>query len=438
MEYAAGFEVDQQLAAVSHSLWREHDLDVHTGDFLRADPASTPPFDLVVTNPPYVRHHHLSTDDKRRLQTAVQDRVGLRVSGLAGLYVYFILMADAWMTEGGLGCWLIPAEFLDVNYGRALREYLARRVQLLRVHRFHADDVQFDDALVSSCVVLFRRKQPSLCHVVEFTHGGSLALPGESLRVTVGQLDPGSKWASYFRPRQDHNPDDLRLGDLFDIKRGLATGSNRFFIMPREVARSKGIPDEAVRPILPSPRELTSRVIARSCDGFPDLPRQLVLIDSKLTPQEVRGTYPEFWEYLEQGAREGVSVGYLASRRTPWYSQENRPAAKILCTYMGRSRSGRPPVRFIWNDSDATAANVYLLLYPKVALSACIEKEPGVLRQVFECLQKVSGDLLIGQGRVYGGSLHKLEPRELASVPVPALRQVVPELCEHRQLALFD
>ena len=69
------------------------------------------------------------------------------MSGLAGLYCYFLLIAHAWLAENGLAAWLIPSKFMDVNYGDEVKRYLTERVSLLQIHRFCPSDVQFDDAL---------------------------------------------------------------------------------------------------------------------------------------------------------------------------------------------------------------------------------------------------------------------------------------------------
>ncbi|MGH8510504.1 MAG: Eco57I restriction-modification methylase domain-containing protein, partial [Gammaproteobacteria bacterium] len=50
--------------------------------------------DLILANPPYVRHHHMDRQDER-LQRLVYKMAGVEVSGLAGLYVYFLLLATA-------------------------------------------------------------------------------------------------------------------------------------------------------------------------------------------------------------------------------------------------------------------------------------------------------------------------------------------------------
>ena len=159
IEHAVGVELDPVFCNAARDLWSGTGLDVVCGDFTRvvADDGRPPSPNLILANPPYVRHHHLKREDKQRLQALVRRMAGVEIHGLAGLYVYFLLLATAWMEDGGYAAWLIPSEFMDVNYGAALKRFLTDRVTLLRVHRFDPDDVQFGDALVSSVVLVFRK-----------------------------------------------------------------------------------------------------------------------------------------------------------------------------------------------------------------------------------------------------------------------------------------
>ena len=116
------------------------------------------PFESVDFSDRYVLV--VSREDKERLYVLTRKMTGVEVSGLAGLYVYFLLLATAWIEDDGIAAWLIPSEFMDVNYGAALKGFLADRVTLIRAHRFDPDDVQFGDALVSSVVLVFRKQLP--------------------------------------------------------------------------------------------------------------------------------------------------------------------------------------------------------------------------------------------------------------------------------------
>jgi hypothetical protein len=415
IESAYSCELDDSHVEVARDLWQDSGLQVRHADFLKELPPKKK-FNLLITNPPYVRHHHLESARKEELQTEVRERLHLRSSGLAGLYCYFLLLADAWLEEAALSVWLIPAEFMDVNYGSVIKEYLTRRVRLLHIHRFCPTDVQFDDALVSSAIVVFE-KSPPTDQEVAFSLGSSLRSPTNTESLRQSELEPAEKWTKHFG-RADGNArrpqPSILFGDLFTIKRGLATGNNDFFILPKDKAQEIGIPDQFLRPILPSPRRITDPVIETDDGGYPKLSPQLSLIDCKLPEETVAKRFPGFWEYLLAGKSQGFHETYLSSRRTPWYSQEERPAPPFLCTYMGRGANGRKPFRFLWNQSQATAHNVYLLLYPKERLRIALDRDRQLFHKLFAALESFDTDLMKPDGRVYGGGLFKMEPNELA------------------------
>ena len=421
IQSAQGIELDPAFVRAAATLWGGMGLQVTEADFTVLTPQAR--FNLILTNPPYVRHHHLSTGNKERLQTLTRRVVGFRPSGLSGLYCYFLFLTHAWMTDDALAVWLIPSEFMDVNYGSAVKRYLTERVTLLRIHRFDPNTVQFDDALVTSAIVAFRNTPPCPSDVAAFTFGGNWSLPAVSEVVPIVELRRIRKWTLLPHARVLTGEPTIRLGDLFTIKRGLASGANSFFIMPRQQAMQHGIPQEALKPILPSPRYLRTNVVESEADGWPMLSEPPGLIDCSIPEEKLRLKYPAFWAYLESGRARGINRGYLTSRRTPWYSQEQRPAAPFLCTYMGRQRDKAKPFRFIWNKSQATAANVYLLLYPRPILARALAKGTHVAEAVFKALNQLSIHELISNGRVYGGGLHKLEPSELANLSAVSVAQ---------------
>jgi adenine-specific DNA-methyltransferase len=420
---ATGVELDSSFTASARDLWRRTGLTVIQGDFTRLKPDRS--YNLVLANPPYVQHHHLSRDYKGRLRPLVSARHGIGISGLAGLYCHFLILCDGWLEDGGLAAWLIPGEYMDVNYGAAVKESLTERVKLLHIHRFSPKDVQFSDALVTSSIAVFEKAAPPPSHEVLFSRGGSICHPTSVESVPLPALRGARKWSSLPCNGTESRSHSATLGDFFHIKRGIATGANGLFVLDRQEALDRGIPDEFLRPVLPSSRIIRDSVIDAGDDGHPKLGRSLVVIDCDLPEEVVRQRYPRFWSYLEAGKRQGVHEGYLASRRCPWYSQERREAAPYLCTYMGRQGSSGNPFRFFPNRSQAIATNAYLLLYPKGALKEALDSRPELFDVILGILHGIKAEDLIGGGRVYGGGLHELEPKELACLPAEAIAEAI-------------
>jgi len=423
---AHGFEIDPHYERPASNLWACSDLVIKPVDFTQETP--TPRFNLIICNPPYVRHHHLQSDDKVRLQERAYAASGMRPNGLAGLYCYFMGIAHAWMADNAIAGWLIPSEFMDVNYGKAVKQYLLNTVTLLHIHRFDPNDAQFADALVSSAVVWFRKAPPPQNHSVKFTYGGTLLNPRLVREIPARHLAGESKWSRFPGAEiRDKKPVPV-LSDFFQIKRGLATGDNDYFILDREEIASRNLPLEVFRPILPSPRYLQEDEVVADKHGVPLLERQLFLLDIALLEDEIKNLSLPLYEYLQSGKKRNVHDRYLCRHRKPWYAQENRPPAPIVCTYLGRgdAKSGRP-FRFILNNSKATMANVYLAMYPRPNLARALKEDETLLRRIWEILNQIHPDRLLGEGRVYGGGLHKLEPRELANVEASAIMALMPE-----------
>jgi len=403
-----GCELDDDFHRAALSVWETGNVEIMHGDFLAIPPSDV--FDLVVANPPYVRHHLLTQGRKRNLQTQVHDQLGIGISGLAGLYCYFLLLSLRWMKKGAVAAWLIPSEWMSVNYGKAIRGFLTQNVTLMRIHKFDADDVRFDDALVSSCVVWFRNC-PSGSEPVVLTYGPDISRPRSTRKYAVSELASCDKW-----PPADVRPkaDEPKLSDLFDIRRGIATGDNKFFVMTEAEAASKGIPSKFLKPILPSPRNLKVERVESDSNGVPaNVERRFLLDctgwDMAALPREVR-------TYLETGLTT-TSKKNLCASRTVWYYQEQRRPSPVLCSYMGRScRRGTSPVRFILNESHAIATNSFLMLYPKGELESLLASDPGKRFDLWKLLLKIPAENIVGEGRSYGGGLQKIEPRELGRV----------------------
>ena len=55
---AVGYEIDPHYGEPATALWQDSGLDLRLTDFTTASPE--PNFNLIICNPPYVRHHHIN------------------------------------------------------------------------------------------------------------------------------------------------------------------------------------------------------------------------------------------------------------------------------------------------------------------------------------------------------------------------------------------
>ena len=239
-----------------------------------------------------------------------------------------------------------------------------------------------------------------------------------SARVLVNE----NKWSRFPVSNEREVLITPRLSDFFSVKRGIATGDNKYFILTKSDIESKGLPISQFKPILPSPRHLAGIEVTADDLGYPAIEDKLFVLDCKLAISEIEQLYPELYAYLQVGIKTGVADRYLCKSRKLWYAQENRAESHFYCTYMGRSdKNGKKSFRFILNHSKAIVANSYLILYPKPDVAAVIAKYPEMVATFFEALNAITEKVMIDEGRVYGGGMHKLEPRELANVPAPEI-----------------
>lgn len=407
-----GVELDPELAEGAALLWGGAGLTVRRGDFTAMAPQGQR-YSLILANPPYARHHHLDAATKARLRAALPEHA---LSGLAGLHLYFVLLAHRWLAPGGVAAWLLPGEWLETATGAALRAHLARDVTLLQVHRFEATDLQFGEALVSSVVVLLRQGAPPPGHRARFSVGPDPADPARWADHPVGALAARARWARLEQPPDPIGEYQITLNQMFDIKRGVATGANRFFIRDLDAWDALGVPRAFLRPVLPGVRRLPFPHVPARPDGWPDLRPRLALLDIRLSPEALARAHPRLFAWLHGPEGEAARQTWLARHRAPWYRQERRDPAPVLASYMGRPRADRPAVRLYTNPTRAVAPNVYMGLYPRPELGA----DPAQLAALVEAINALPPGHLAGHGRTYAGGLSKLEPGDLGGVPIEA------------------
>lgn len=436
---AIGIDIDSHMAKEAQKRFGSRNLKVKCDDslLLTDDYFLGHKRNLMLVNPPYTRSSDIDTEYRDKIKERAEKHTGIPISKESGLHVYHLLIMDKWLQDSGIAVWLLPNTLLQTNYGIAAREYLTNNVTLLKIHIYDEKKEQFETANISTALVIFKKEKPNNDSIVAVSHGVS-AIDSDTTDIPLSFLrSEKNNWRRIILNTDKQKKYDYKcvIKDLFDVKRGLATGANSFFVLPRERARELGIPEIALKPLLPKSRFFSSTIIESSEDGFPDIAPQLVLIDCDLPETVIKENYPLFYEYLNT-ARLQPSTGKrvidrtLVRSRNPWYKQEVRLPPPYLLTYMGRNKKHMPPLYFLLNKSQAVALNTYLLLYPKEWLVELLNEHDDLDKQLLECLNISAKTHISYKTRVYSGNLQKLEPNELRNFEVLDLPPIISRYLE--------
>ncbi len=371
---------------------------VAVGDYRAAAlPAIAGPT-LFVGNPPYVRHHLLEPRWKAWLvQTA--RKYGLAASQLAGLHVHFFLATAEYARPGDIGVLITAAEWLDVNYGRFVRELLLDVLGVKTIHIIEPAALPFPDAAATAVITGFAvGARPKAVGVRRVAHLDELGALSSVVQVPRERLEAAGRWTLLTHAVPEQRAGFVELGELCRVHRGQVTGANQVWIEGRH---SADLPESVLFRTVTKARELfqVQDVLADASHlrRVIDLPVDLDIF----APEDRR----RIERFLAAARAQGADSGFIARHRKAWWAVGLRDPAPILATYMAR----RPPA-FVRNLAGARHINIAHGLYPRVPLA-----EPA-LRALALYL---SNHTLLGQGRTYAGGLTKFEPREMERLLVP-------------------
>lgn len=435
-ENAFGVDIDKDMAEEAFIRYSKRGLSVIYGDATSPEINLGSFRNLMLVNPPYNRHECIPKEYRNHLACVAKEQTGISVRGDADLFVYHLLIMDKWLGENGVASWLLPSIFLQSRYGEAVRKYLLSNVQLLSLHVYDDIKQQFEGIQISTTIVTFKKCKPSKSLNISVSSGDSAISPTLSLKVNIDDfLKHSSNWRNvlYSTTNSLYTAKcfnlELSFSDLFDIKRGVATGANSFFVLDRLEAERLSIPSSALKPLLPKSKYLQSLTVNSRDDGFPDVSPQLVLIDCDFSEQYIKSNFKSFYSYLQLAKQKDIYGKAIVDRalirkRRPWYKQETRDTPVFLLTYMGRVKKNLPPLYFILNKSKATALNTYILLYPRPWLHTLLRSNDSLYDELLQALNQSAKVIISNQTRVYAGGLQKLEPGELKSLPVCDLPRI--------------
>lgn len=388
---------------------------VHCGDFFGWAAETRERFEAIAGNPPFIRYQSFS-GTTRAQALAAASLMEADFSALTSSWAPFLLVAAGLLRPGGRMAFVVPAEIGHANYSKVLIEALCGHfsgVRIVACRRKLFPEISED------CWLLFcegfggRTEVIGLTTVDEFVPSSSppsvsRTVPLSDWRSMGGRLRPFLLPSTALSLYQEItcSQEVRRFGELASANIGYVSGANDFFhLRPSEVA-GLGIPREVLSVTIRKASQLSAdRVEAGDIERWIASDEPVFLLNLKGVdplPEPVR-------KYLASDRAEEARSAYKCRTRSPWFAVPDVKVPDGFLTVMnGRNAA------LVKNDAGCVCTN---------SLHAVRLREGANFLQLQEGwkspLAALGAEI---EGHPLGGGMLKLEPKEVAQIPIPGNR----------------
>lgn len=346
-------------------------------------------YDVILMNPPYVRHHTISYSNINKYQRVTASLCKLK--NTSDLWAYFLVQAVGHLNRSGSIGAIIPWSFLQASYAQPLRDWLCKRFAQLKVLALGAD---YFDNVQERVVIVWMQG-----------HG----TPAQSIKIAFSQhIDEKIKYVDLSREQwsgqsvifsERHDLEKIladfvskygfvSFQEVANVKIGVVTGADDYFILKQLDAKKLGFSKGSLTPILSTARNLAGFSLNGSV-----VPKNLLTLNPR---------YKNHAKYIRKGRRLQYHLRAHSLRRKPWYKIDAGTEPDAFFPY----RAHIIPHLTLNNKGILCTNSIHRIYFKRLS-----EEE---IKWVQLSLLAVPGQLsLESQSKNYGSGVLKVEPMSL-------------------------
>lgn len=412
-----GVEIDPELYIKVKNNLAHVNTDLYNMDFFDFEEK----VDCIIMNPPYIRQELLSkTMPKFLNKQKICDRlpkVTNKISPRSNLYTYFFLKSWDLLNQDGEIVAIIPNTWMSTEYGSSFKKFLLDNFSIELIIQFNKD--VFPNADVDSCIIHLIKKPQytnNASSLITINQGLSNSeienfkdfLKSESEKFTKKevsniQLQKEKNWLNLFNEKTffDFNSNMISLDQVTNLKRGITTNYNDFFI----TAFNSDVEEfpNYFKEIICSPKDIQGYstkslrkkyFLFNTLESKKDLPLELKKYVEKHEEEIICRKKPE------------TIYRKIKSNSNTWFNIKRTYSSPILFSYIVRDRK-----KFILNDSQLVARDNFYEITPNENINLLV---------LFAILNsRITSLLLEDLGRSHGKGLLKIQKYELEKLLVP-------------------
>jgi type I restriction enzyme M protein len=347
-----------------------------------------PKFDAIVGNPPYTRQEDIGTmngtQSKEKIQKLIKTECHFEPSQRTSIYAYFFYHASAFLTDQGYLAFIVQNSWMDTDYGIDLQKYLLNNFEIIAIIDSEIERF-FPSASVNTSIVILKKQKVEeirnnnparfvyltrpLTQIIQHykqVEGLRDVIMGTTNNIvtdhfhinciTQSELSAHTKWGLllkapkvYFDILEKGKNNWVSLSSIADVKFGLKTGCNEFFIVkditeqinedylhaavnnfediliPSKIKSKKLklvengwkeiwlIEQEFLKPMLTSPKDTRRYELAAS-----ELPYSILVINKE--KKLLKETSPYAFRYIQHGEKQHLHQRPSLNSRPIWYN----------------------------------------------------------------------------------------------------------------------
>lgn len=387
-------------------------VSIVTSDFLDYSQKYNRKFNLIIGNPPYINIKNMDKDflEKARNLCSLYQ---LAENVVQNSWVAFVLASIRMLDKKGAIFFVLPLEFLQVQYAEQLREVLEKQFNTIHILTFK--ERMFPEIEQEACLVYLTNQE----HELSYISYKQFEKLDSSFAITESKIErnkPLKKWSNAIL--SDSDIDVLKstgerytlINDICQSSPGIVTAANdKFILTEAEVQKYKC--EHLVIPII------AKGAMVRNCflidkkliQSLSSSGKKVYLLNlSEVTEEDLPIELRDYLDNVGNTERNGKKIkeGYKCSKRKLWYGV---PIIKSGNALFFKRYDVYP--RLCVNPQEIHTTDIAY----NIRLNNNYEAESFVFC-FYNSLTLAQCEFV---GRYYAGGVSELIPSEFRSLPIP-------------------
>lgn len=298
-----------------------NECKVHCCDFIQYSLDNHETYDLIIGNPPYISKKNVP-EDQCISSEEILKYFTLDKSIFQNLWVSFVLSALKLVSPNGAIFFVLPFEFLQVQYAEKLRAFLETKFNTIEIITF--EDRIFQEIEQDICLV-YLSNETQVKSYIQYSTLRNLESPDPIFQSIIMRNKPLKKWSNCIL--NDEETENLiqlagkfpRVAEFGDISPGIVTGANSFFILPKNEIDALHLPEENSVPIITKSSVIPSLLSLNVSDFEKTYSEKHRTHLMNLNGLDHKDFSPELLAYISQGENKQINEGYKCKKRKRWY-----------------------------------------------------------------------------------------------------------------------